>query len=592
MDKSTDPSPAAEPKSQTVRENWREIGPYETLYQKGVITGHGVVVFLHNGGIHAVDNRCPHMGFPLSKGTVHNGILTCHWHSWQFDLAGGGCLSPTEADVAVYPVKVDKGTVMVNLTPFPKETVIQRHRNKLDAALRVNSSLEASKAAYRLLKEGAEIQSLAARGVDLAIRFQDKFSSGMAALSAVGRVLTRFQINFPLEARTLGLVQALAMVSGEAQGAPARRVRHSLPGAQASLDKLKEWFRGFLEDREVFGAERILRTAMAAGAGREQVADFLFAAATDHVFIGEGHVLDFTNKALELLDMAGWDQAPDLLTSLLSDISSSQRHEEEMAWKHPKDLIYLIHEAEKEIPTDILSPSSSRAPGDPWERGEFLAGAEPEEAFAFLVKALREGAGLESAAMALAAAALLRMHRFHTRNEFFDWDTVHHLFTHANSLVRAVQRAPSPELARGLFHAYGYLYLTRFLNIPSARMPEEGEDRREGVSEEGLSSAIENRRLEEAAAQVYGLIQGGRPVAEVERVLALSAFREDHGFHTWQQLEASFSLYELLPAGPKRYRPLSSLARWLAAHSPTPRSRAQTVDNAIRLERGDKLYED
>lgn len=42
------------------------------------------------GKVLAVDNRCPHMGFPLDRGTVRDGILTCHWHHARFDLATGG----------------------------------------------------------------------------------------------------------------------------------------------------------------------------------------------------------------------------------------------------------------------------------------------------------------------------------------------------------------------------------------------------------------------------------------------------------------------------------------------------------------------
>jgi nitrite reductase/ring-hydroxylating ferredoxin subunit len=38
----------------------------------------------------AVDNRCPHLGFPLHRGTVEDGILTCHWHHARFDVASGG----------------------------------------------------------------------------------------------------------------------------------------------------------------------------------------------------------------------------------------------------------------------------------------------------------------------------------------------------------------------------------------------------------------------------------------------------------------------------------------------------------------------
>jgi nitrite reductase/ring-hydroxylating ferredoxin subunit len=32
---------------------------------------------VHDGGkIFALDNRCPHLGFPLHRGSIENGILT------------------------------------------------------------------------------------------------------------------------------------------------------------------------------------------------------------------------------------------------------------------------------------------------------------------------------------------------------------------------------------------------------------------------------------------------------------------------------------------------------------------------------------
>ena len=46
----------------------------------------------------ALDNRCPHMGFPLDRGSVEEGILTCHWHHARFELASG-CTFDLWADV-------------------------------------------------------------------------------------------------------------------------------------------------------------------------------------------------------------------------------------------------------------------------------------------------------------------------------------------------------------------------------------------------------------------------------------------------------------------------------------------------------------
>ena len=75
--------------------------------------GHGVAVFAHEGRFYAVDNRCPHMGFPLSRGTVRDGLLTCHWHHARFDLEGGGTLDPFADDVRTFAVAVDGEDVYV-----------------------------------------------------------------------------------------------------------------------------------------------------------------------------------------------------------------------------------------------------------------------------------------------------------------------------------------------------------------------------------------------------------------------------------------------------------------------------------------------
>jgi len=37
------------------------------------------------GQIFAIDNRCPHEGYPLSKGFANdNCVITCNWHNWKW----------------------------------------------------------------------------------------------------------------------------------------------------------------------------------------------------------------------------------------------------------------------------------------------------------------------------------------------------------------------------------------------------------------------------------------------------------------------------------------------------------------------------
>ena len=48
---------------------------------------------LRMAATHALDNQCPHMVFPLVRGLVRNGMVTCDWHDRSFDLAGDGWLN-------------------------------------------------------------------------------------------------------------------------------------------------------------------------------------------------------------------------------------------------------------------------------------------------------------------------------------------------------------------------------------------------------------------------------------------------------------------------------------------------------------------
>jgi len=68
----------------------------------GTPTG-AVLVVADGDDVVALDNRCPHMGFPLHRGSIEDGILTCHWHHARFDLRSGG---RGMATLAVYTVRV------------------------------------------------------------------------------------------------------------------------------------------------------------------------------------------------------------------------------------------------------------------------------------------------------------------------------------------------------------------------------------------------------------------------------------------------------------------------------------------------------
>ena len=51
----------------------------------------------------------------LAKGAVQDGILTCSWHGWRYDLRTGECLTRPGTKLKRYDVEVTDEDVFVLL---------------------------------------------------------------------------------------------------------------------------------------------------------------------------------------------------------------------------------------------------------------------------------------------------------------------------------------------------------------------------------------------------------------------------------------------------------------------------------------------
>ena len=125
----------------------------EDLHERGRLAvragGHALALFFDGGKVHAVDNRCPHMGFPLDRGTVNDGLLTCHWHHARFDLESGGTFDQFADDARVFPTEVRDGDVWVDLSP--RGDWKEYRRGRLRDGLERNISLVMAKSVISLL---------------------------------------------------------------------------------------------------------------------------------------------------------------------------------------------------------------------------------------------------------------------------------------------------------------------------------------------------------------------------------------------------------------------------------------------------------
>src|SRR5229473_2282442 len=119
--------------------------------------GHGIAVFAHDGRFFAVDTRCPHMGFPLSRGTVRDGLLTCHWHHARFDLEGGGTLDPFADNVRRFPVEMESGSVYVLTENRPEQTSRTTYwLGRLEEGLEHSLGFVLAKSTIALLSSGVD----------------------------------------------------------------------------------------------------------------------------------------------------------------------------------------------------------------------------------------------------------------------------------------------------------------------------------------------------------------------------------------------------------------------------------------------------
>jgi nitrite reductase/ring-hydroxylating ferredoxin subunit len=561
------------------------------------LEGNTIVLFAYGDKVYAVDNRCPHMGFPLDKGTVRDGILTCHWHHARFDLASGGTFDQFADDVRAFPADVQDGEVWVDLTPHADP--MQHQRQRLQDGLERNISLVNAKAVISLLEGGEDPAEPFRIGLEFGTRYrQEGWGQGLTIHTCMMNMLPYLAE----EDRSRALYHGLSAVANNTEGAAPRFLIHPLPGETPDMATLKRWFRQFIEVRDSEGAERCIVSAIRAGANDREMADMMFASATDHRYITIGHPLDFTNKAFEALDVVGWEQAELVLTSLVNAYANADRMEESSQWRNPIDLVDLLETAFEELPSTVQAGKLRR---ETWNDDKALVSTllsdDPQGIVDALLDALSKGCSAERLAGIVTYAAALRIAQFHTSNEFGDWDTALHTFTFSNAVQQGLKRIGTPvgddayiPLLRGVFDAAMSVYLDRFLNIPAARIPQPNGAVKNPDELLGELPILLNRQqqVNEAGEMVARYLYNDGEPEQLLAILGRLLLREDRDFHTIQTIEAALRQYSLLRGTPEANHVLIAAARYLAAHAPTMRAQGQTFTIAQRLQRGEHLFEE
>jgi len=68
-------------------------------------------------GVFAYEDRCPHLGVPLSRGCLNKETITCGGHHYQFDASTGHGQNPKNLRLVVVSVECRQGKILVEERP-------------------------------------------------------------------------------------------------------------------------------------------------------------------------------------------------------------------------------------------------------------------------------------------------------------------------------------------------------------------------------------------------------------------------------------------------------------------------------------------
>lgn len=180
------------------------------------------------------------------RGDVTDGVLTCAWHNWKFELGTGTCRYGGE-NIRTYPVQIRDGQVFIDIADPPTEIIRPDLFRSLTAAMDDLDISRLARDAMRLQRIGTPLADVVREGV-----------------------------------------------------------RYAAPRAEHGWDYSLATRADCLRMSQFFdeSLEALFRGLITAGVSPSVLRHTLLTAVTDH-FLAYGHSMIFVQKAFELLDQIG-----------------------------------------------------------------------------------------------------------------------------------------------------------------------------------------------------------------------------------------------------------------------------------------------
>ena len=556
------------------------------------VEGHSIALFEHEGAVYATDNQCPHMGYPLIRGRVRKGVLSCDWHGWSYDMEGGGCFTGGCDDLATFPVEVRNGDIYIDVGSGGKKRD-DAHFLLLKEGLLSHDSWTLSKAIAIMLAKGVsedETLEIMVRHMVRHISTSEDADDGGRSLAMMMNGLKVVHMYEP-EDRLIPLMMSATGAAGTLGDRPDRQ---PLP-PPVDWEKLENWIRVFTADKEWEGIEKCLITARDLGGHDEKIIPLFFASAAESFFLSHTNNFIYLSHLAELQEQFGWELTGELVCSLGAKILGQGRGRPGELHREAIQKLEEIDHIFDELPQETSTESSVDYDEDKFSAA--LVSGDLDEVFDAVTEMLTTGVPINTLATTMVMAAGDRMARTPVNMSPGWWDLQEEM--ELGSTVRKVLRYGGTKVAaKALYHAAWRFFNNRWLNIRHQPLTELRTSATPKVLDEDkalseIIDAIESVRIQEIGRRTREYLNAGCSAERLMAEMGLCILKDDRGDNLLSSINIVSEEWKRCETHPARNQLIVGLARW-ATDIRRNAGNDSAVQTAYRFARGEtatELYE-
>ena len=567
---------------------WRKVADISEISEGGARSveldeGRTIALFNDAGKIHATDNQCPHMGYPLTRGVIRHGILTCDWHGRSFDLEAGGCFNVECDDLQTFPVQLRNGEIWLQVGDFAYKRK-DEHLRLLWEGLLSEDRWTMSKAIALLLNGGVPEEEI----VEIILRHLGRHiasSHGDEGGHDVSRLINGLSIGrrYGDADRLIAITTSACSAAGQA----AERLEVLALPQPVSWENIEQWVRMFSHDGQSGRIERCLFTAHHLGA-TEKILPVLFDCAVEPHFLGFPDNLISLGYLSEVIDVFGWERAAELVFNLGAKLVGRGRGEPQ---RFRRDAVRLMAEMTSSIDA---ATSDSDAGYDEDAFVNALTSVDIQRSFGAVDSALKTDVEIDRLITTLVLLAADRMARTPV-NVDAGWSCLTTELNLAASMRTARRIGGNKVAAKGVFHSAWLTFDNRWLNIPPRSLNEPLAGEKLDISSEDagvqqIINSIEILDVQGIGGQVLGYLNAGYSGSQLLQEMGRAILWNDTASEILPTLRTVFEEWERCAGHPARNQLLVALARYATDIRTNKDSESATI-TAMRFADGKTTVE-